>query len=245
MPCRVAEGRVAASCPAAGDAGERTRGSRPRRAPPSAELAGKAAAHCGAAPQASSALCLRSALRDACAIPPGDATARATERGWADATSRPDQSPITIRKAYYATAFHEAAHSTGAPSRLNRPGVAGFDHFGSGRYAREELVAEIGGAMLCTATGVATEASLRDDSAAYIAGWLKALGDDRRLVVLAASQAERASDRVLEPQRQAQPETTETGPDEPEAAASARQRLTTQWSRTARPHLSAEPEAGR
>ena len=152
---------------------------------------------------------------------------------------------FAAREAYYATAFHEAAHSTGAPSRLARLGVAEFDHFGSGRYAREELVAEIGGAMLCTATGVATEASLRDDSAAYIADWLNALGEDRRLVVLAASQAERASDRVLEPQRQAQPGTPETGPDEPEPAASARQRLTTQWARTARPHLSAEPEAGR
>jgi antirestriction protein ArdC len=50
--------------------------------------------------------------------------------------------------------------------------------------------------MLCSATGVATEASLRDDSAAYIAGWLKALGDERKPVVTAASQAERAADHV-------------------------------------------------
>ena len=148
------------------------------------------------------------------------------------------------REAYYATAFHEAAHSTGAPSRLGRPGVAQFDHFGSGRYAREELVAEIGGAMLCSATAVATDVSLRDDSAAYIAGWLKALGDDRKLVVAAASQAERAADRVLEPERQAQPEpTADDSRDGPEPAATARSRLTAQWVKTARAHLRAEPEA--
>jgi antirestriction protein ArdC len=153
----------------------------------------------------------------------------------------PGQFPT--REAYYATAFHEAAHSTGAPTRLNRPGVAEFDHFGSGRYAREELIAEIGGAMLCTATGTVTEASLRDDSAAYIAGWLKALGDDRRLVVIAASQAERAADRVLEPGRQAQPDPG-TSLDNPGPAESARARLTAQWAMTARPYLAAEPEAG-
>jgi antirestriction protein ArdC len=109
----------------------------------------------------------------------------------------PDQFPS--RAAYYATAFHEAAHSTGAPTRLNRPGITAFDHHGSGRYAREELVAEIGAAMLSTATGTATDASLRDDTAAYIAGWLTALGDDRKLVVTAASQAERAADCVPAP----------------------------------------------
>ncbi len=126
------------------------------------------------------------------------------------------------REAYYATAFHEAAHSTGAPSRLG----------------------EIGGAMLCSATAVATDASLRDDSAAYIAGWLKALGDDRKLVVAAASQAERAADRVLEPERQAQPEPTAADScDRPEPAATAGARLTAQWARTARAHLRAEPEA--
>ncbi len=162
-----------------------------------------------------------------------------------DQITLPAPGQFPSREAYYATAFHEAAHSTGAPPRLNRPGVAEFDHYGSGRYAREELVAEIGGAMLCATTGVATEASLRDDSAAYIAGWLKALGDDRKLVVVAASQAERAADRVLEPQRQAEPRPgAEADAGQPGPAASAGARLTAQWAATARPYLAAEPEAG-
>jgi len=147
-------------------------------------------------------------------------------------------------EAYYATAFHEAAHSTGAPRRLNRPGIAGFDHYGSGRYAREELVAEIGGAMLSAATGTTTEASLRDDTAAYIGGWLNALGGDRKLVVTAASQAERAAGLVPEPQRQAEARPgPEAGGGERGPAAPARARLTAQWAATARPYL-AGPEAG-
>ena len=122
-----------------------------------------------------------------------------------DQITLPAPAQFAAPEAYWSTAFHEAAHSTGHPSRLNRPGVAAFDHYGSGRYAREELIAEIAGAMLAAATGAATQASLRDDTAAYVVGWLGALGNDRKLVVTAASQAQHAADRVLEPQRQAQP----------------------------------------
>jgi antirestriction protein ArdC len=157
----------------------------------------------------------------------------------------PARGQFRTREAYYATAFHEAVHSTGAPQRLNRPGIAKFDHFGSGRYAREELVAEIGGAMICTATGAASEASIRGDSAAYIAGWLRALGEDRKLVVTAASQAERAAGLVLEPQRQAQPETgvqADAAEHGPTRTASAR--LTAEWAKTARPYLEPGMEAG-
>jgi antirestriction protein ArdC len=162
-----------------------------------------------------------------------------------DQITLPAPGQFPSREAYWATAFHEAAHSTGHPARLNRPGAAGFDHYGSGRYAREELVAEIGGAMLAATTGVATDASLRDDSAAYIAGWLTALDGDRKLVVTAASQAEHAADHVLAPQRQAEPRPdAEADTDQPAPAPSASARLTARWAVTARPYLTAEPEAG-
>jgi antirestriction protein ArdC len=36
-----------------------------------------------------------------------------------------------------------------------------------------------------------------DDSAAYIAGWLERLRDDKRLVVQAAAQAQKAADYIL------------------------------------------------
>jgi antirestriction protein ArdC len=118
---------------------------------------------------------------------------------------------------YYATAFHEAAHSTGHPSRLDRPGVAAFDHFGSDRYAREELVAEMTSSVLCAETGIDNPA-LFDNSAAYIAGWLSALNDDRTLVIAAAAQAQRACDLINPGEREA----TRDASDDPEVATVTR-----------------------
>lgn len=90
---------------------------------------------------------------------------------------------------YYSTAFHEAGHSTGWETRLDRPGVRGFDHFGSGKYAKEELVAEMTAVFLDAQCGIDGEF---DNSAAYIASWLKALQNDKRLVISAAGQAQKA-----------------------------------------------------
>ena len=97
---------------------------------------------------------------------------------------------------YYAVAFHELTHSTGHESRLNRAGVAGsrLAAFGSADYSREELVAELGSAFLCAEAGI--ESTL-DNSAAYLKGWLGALKGDARLIVTAASAAQRAADFIL------------------------------------------------
>lgn len=92
---------------------------------------------------------------------------------------------------YYGTAFHEAVHSTGHLSRLNRLGITEFDHFGSNQYAMEELTAEMGAAMLLAETGL-EDPTLYDNSAAYVQSWLRALLDDRNLVISAASQAYKA-----------------------------------------------------
>lgn len=88
---------------------------------------------------------------------------------------------------YYSTLFHEMTHSTGAAHRLNRD-LSGT--FGTKKYAREELVAEMGAAMLCGVVGI--ENVTLDNSAAYIQSWLKALNDDKTLITWAASRAEKA-----------------------------------------------------
>lgn len=94
---------------------------------------------------------------------------------------------------YYATLFHELTHSTGHEKRLGRDAVKGEAHmFGSPTYAQEELVAEMGAAMLCGVTGI--ENATIDQSASYIAGWLKALKNDQRMVIFAAAQAQKAAD---------------------------------------------------
>jgi antirestriction protein ArdC len=119
-----------------------------------------------------------------------------------DTIRLPLRSQFRSPEQYYATAFHEAAHSTGHPSRLNRPGIAAFDHFGSDKYAREELVAEMTSSILCAETGT-DNPELFDNSAAYIAGWLSALNHDRTLVVAAAAQAQRACDLINQAEHQA------------------------------------------
>lgn len=94
---------------------------------------------------------------------------------------------------YYATLFHELVHSTGHESRLNR--IKKVEHFGSEEYSREELVAELGAAFLCAETGI-SQPTIKD-SAAYIQGWLKKLRNDKRLVIQAAAQAEKAVAYIL------------------------------------------------
>ena len=97
---------------------------------------------------------------------------------------------------YYSTLFHEMTHATGHFSRLNRPTLANLCAFGDTNYSKEELVAEMGAAMLCGATGIAN-AALTLNSAAYLNSWLGVLRGDKTLVVRAAAQAQRAADFIL------------------------------------------------
>ena len=93
-------------------------------------------------------------------------------------------------KHYYSTLAHELVHWTGSKHRLERATAAkGVD---TATYAKEELVAELGAAFLCADFGI--EVATRDDHLSYLASWLKALKNDKRLIVTAASQASRAAD---------------------------------------------------
>lgn len=99
---------------------------------------------------------------------------------------------------YYSTMFHEATHSTGHPTRLNRLDLHGGaeNHFGGEEYSKEELVAEIGAATILHEIGIDTAGSFRN-SAAYIQSWLRALKNDKRLIVSAAARAEKAARLIL------------------------------------------------
>lgn len=112
-----------------------------------------------------------------------------------DEVHLPPRTAFRDADGYYATLFHEATHSTGHPTRLNREGHQTAAVFGTPVYAREELVAEFGAAFLCHEAGI--DASRLGQSAAYIASWLKALQEDRRLAVVAAGLAQRAVDHIL------------------------------------------------
>ena len=95
---------------------------------------------------------------------------------------------------YYSTAFHEMMHSTGHKTRLNR--LKATAHFGNDDYSKEELTAEIGAAALANYAGIETGKTLKN-SAAYIQSWLRALKNDKRLIVGASAAAQKAVDFIL------------------------------------------------
>src|ERR1700733_15647022 len=128
--------------------------------------------------------------------PPGFAQdARACYRPSTDTVGMPARSAFLAAEEYYSTLFHEITHSTGPPSRLGRDGIMNHDPFASEGYSKEELVAEMGAAMLCGAAGI--ESRTLGNSAAYLRAWISKLRADSRLIISAASQAQKAADYVL------------------------------------------------
>lgn len=111
-----------------------------------------------------------------------------------DSVHIPAQSRFVNSEAYYATLFHELAHSTGHSSRLDRGIDKNGDAFGSPEYAKEELVAEMAAAFLCGHSGI-TPATV-ENAASYIGSWIKTLKGDKRLAVSAAGAAQRAADWI-------------------------------------------------
>ena len=112
-----------------------------------------------------------------------------------DIVRMPKPERFETAEAFYSTLFHELTHSTGHTSRLDRKGITETVEYGSRTYSQEELVAEMGSAFLCGETGILD--TRIDQSAAYIDGWLRSLRNDRKLVVTAAAQAQKAADYIL------------------------------------------------
>ena len=95
---------------------------------------------------------------------------------------------------FYSTLFHELTHSTGAESRLNR--LEKGQRFGNESYSKEELTAELGAAGLLSILGIETESTFTN-SAAYIQNWLQVLKNDNKMIVSAATRAEKAIKYII------------------------------------------------
>ena len=108
----------------------------------------------------------------------------------------PMLSQFQLPEEYYSTAFHEFTHSTIPASRCNRVTENANAFFGNHDYSREELVAEIGAAMLCSHCGIESKSSFRN-SIAYLQNWLKALKNDNKMIVWVAARAEKAARYIL------------------------------------------------
>ena len=98
-------------------------------------------------------------------------------------------------EGYYSTLFHELVHSTGSEKRLGRKTFIDMVPFGSESYAMEELIAEMGSAYLCRFSGI-LPAEITN-TVAYLDNWLEVFKKDKRFIISASGQAQKAVDFVL------------------------------------------------
>jgi antirestriction protein ArdC len=111
-----------------------------------------------------------------------------------DTVTMPSRTAFDSQAEYYSTLFHELTHSTGHAKRLAREGFDKPQAFGSDSYSREELIAEMGSAMLCGVAGI--EQTTIANSLAYLQSWIARLKSDSKLVISAASAAQKAADYI-------------------------------------------------
>ena len=81
-------------------------------------------------------------------------------------------------------------HSTG--KELNRD--IDINTFGTEKYAKEELVAELGAMMLQGKLGIKLEDTHIDNHGAYLQSWIKVLKNDFNELFKASIEAEKASE---------------------------------------------------
>src|SRR5579864_6365874 len=112
-----------------------------------------------------------------------------------DRITLPPRELFASTEEIYACLFHEESHAAGAPKRLNRKSITEAAPFGSPTYSFEELVAEFSAAYLCAEAGISP--AVLENQAAYIQGWLAKLRSEKRMVVIAAAQAQKAADYIL------------------------------------------------
>ncbi|HEY5769003.1 MAG TPA: zincin-like metallopeptidase domain-containing protein, partial [Terrimicrobium sp.] len=107
----------------------------------------------------------------------------------------PAPSTFHSQEDYYHTLYHELTHASGHPSRLNREGVTERARIGSERYSKDELIGELGAAFLSDEAGILDSVRF-ENLAAYLGSWVQKLENDPRIIVSAASQAQRSGDFI-------------------------------------------------
>ena len=105
----------------------------------------------------------------------------------------PPRNQFENGEPFYDTAFHELAHWTGHPTRLNREKK---NEDAKKDYALEELVAELSTAFVCASLGFDSQIT---NNAAYLKSWIKALKEDNKIILKVCTDAQKASDYILQP----------------------------------------------
>jgi antirestriction protein ArdC len=107
-----------------------------------------------------------------------------------DRIQLPDRASFDSPAAFYATWAHEQVHSTGNSSRLKRD-LGGA--FGKARYAREELVAELGAVLLGDRLEIGSELQ---SHAAYLEHWISLLQAEPQVLFQVLGEARQAVELI-------------------------------------------------
>jgi antirestriction protein ArdC len=122
-----------------------------------------------------------------------------------DRIQLPDRASFHSPAAFCATWAHEQIHSTGHETRLKRD-LGGA--FGKPRYAREELVAELGAVLLGDRLEIGSKI---ESHAAYLAHWIELLKESPKALFQVLSEARQAADLICaEPELQVPAEAIST-----------------------------------
>lgn len=105
----------------------------------------------------------------------------------------PEKSQFRDGESYYGTLWHEMTHSTGVEGQLDRIKPACF---GSDEYAREELVAELGSALVAQRYGMSK--ALKEESCAYLKSWLDHLKESPQFIKTTLLDVKRATSLVTQ-----------------------------------------------
>lgn len=105
----------------------------------------------------------------------------------------PEKEQFKSGEAFYGTLFHEMTHSTGAKDVLDRIKPTAF---GSSEYAKEELVAELGSALVAQRYGMTKH--IKEDSCAYLKGWLSELKESPQYIKTTLLDVKRASSLITQ-----------------------------------------------
>lgn len=114
----------------------------------------------------------------------------------ADYINMPNINAFESTESFLSVFYHELTHSSGHKSRLNREGITVDHNYSDKIYSREELIAEIGSAYLMHSQGFSTEKTMTNHTG-YIQGWLKVLKNDPKMIVKAATHAQRSTNYIL------------------------------------------------
>lgn len=120
---------------------------------------------------------------------------RAFYRRSEDAIYLPVREHFFSLGGYFGTAFHEVAHSTAHPNRLNR---SFGKKFGDDTYSQEELIAEIASTLICGELGLSGDDLLLENHEAYVQNWISDLKEKPSTLFSSIQSAQKATDYVLE-----------------------------------------------